>query len=153
MEINDIVRNGNKVNDFINTDFVQMGVQDENPIFPYKINHIGKKSSLTFCELPVIKYWAWKSDSSFSFFLLLDNNEDITNKISIFYGSPESESEVELTTHRRVSNSTSYSWQNGELKVFLGSFSKFKKYENSQLVVVGNLDYQDIVILPPLKAF
>lgn len=68
MEINDIIKNEKKINDFIVANFDKMSTQDENPIFPYRVNYIGKSSSFTFCKVPITKLWALKSDSSFSFF-------------------------------------------------------------------------------------
>lgn len=153
MEINEAI-SGKSIDSFIANKFDSVGASYKNPIFPYKINYKVKGNEVTFCGVPVIDCWALKSNSSYTFFLLVKHSPDLVNAISKNYGQHESETEIEIND--RPSSPTSYSWEAEKVNIFLKSFrnvEKDKKYEGCSMVIIGNMSYYEIVSFPPLKSF
>lgn len=153
MEINEAI-SGKSIDGFITNKFDSVGSSYKNPIFPYKINYKIKDKEVTFCGVPVVDCWALKSNSSYTFFMLIKHSANLVNAISKNYGQHDTETEIEIND--RPSSPTSYSWESEKVNIFLRSFrnvEKDKKYEDCLMVIIGNMSYYEIVSFPPLKSF
>lgn len=150
MELNDII-NSNKVESFIADKLDSVGSSYRNPIFPYKLNFKSRGDSITFSGIPVIDYWALKSDNLYTFFLLVKQSPGLASLISENHSWQESE--IEVVINAQSDSPTSYTWETKHGTILLRSFSNVEmniQYKDCSLILVGNMRYIDIVHMPPL---
>jgi len=146
--INEVIKNKDRLNKFIAENFESIAPSEQNPIFPFKTNYKSKIKAITFCNITPIDSWVLKEDTSYTFFLLLKNNENVFNAITKTYGHHTVEAEAEVNN---VNMGISYSWDKPTVEIHLRKFindEDYPKYEDCYMVVVGNMMYKDIVILP-----
>jgi hypothetical protein len=148
MEINENIGRKEKVEAFIEANFVPVNSYYKNPIFPYKINYRSRDSGITFCSLPIVDCWILKCGTSYTFFMLIRNVPDLVNVISNYYGSHSMESSVEIDD--RSLAGTSYFWERGDFSIILSKYlniERINKYENCRMINIGNMPYKSIVSL------
>ena len=148
MEINDAIKD-KSIDILIANKFVSVGVSDNNPISPYKINYRITAKEASFCGIPVVDCWALALNRSYTIFLLVKQSPNIVNAISKHYGPHESETEIEIND--RLSSPISYCWEYHPLTIYLRGYrnlEKDKKYETCAMVIIGNMSYNEIVSFP-----
>jgi hypothetical protein len=148
MELNEIVKNKEQINSFIEKCFEPTSSSYESVIYPFRFNYASKGDSITFCNLNVISSWALMKDSCYTFFLIIKEQSGLIDIISKHYGKHKIESSVEVNSSYFP---TSYFWDVGKINIYLRKFRAIKKadkYENCSFVIIGNMNYKDIIILP-----
>ena len=148
MEINQIIKE-KKIDEFINSNFERIGIDNRSPIFPHKANYIITKNLATFCTLPIINCWAFKKDTSYTFYILVKDSDNLRENICKWYGPPESELTFEI--NERPPGPPSYSWDFKGIRIFLRKYINIRnidEYSHCNLIMVGNMNFSETVILP-----
>lgn len=148
MELSDLIFDKEKVDAYIANNFSLLNNDYKNPLFPYKVNYKGKSPLITFGGHSVVDCWALKSDRSFTFFFLLKSDIDVFRSISEVYGQHEAETELEINDQNQ---SKTYHWEKENISILLKKYRNVEglgEYKNCNLVIIGNMDYQDIITLP-----
>lgn len=147
MEINDFISQ-KKIDLLIRTHFIALNPENNNPIFPYKINFHLQSRRITFCSIPVIDGWGLISKNNYTLFLLLPKL-DLHDAILRTYGRSFNTMEIEIDG--RSDPDPMYSWDSSEVKIIIHkyrSLEKRKDYDNCYMVIIGNMNYEDVVLLP-----
>jgi hypothetical protein len=122
-----------------------------SPIFPLKVTHVVKYQRLVFCELPIQQTFCLSVDDQYAFFMLVRRSYEVYQKIRTRYGYPEAEISVDIDGSEP--SEPNYHWDVHKLIIILSSFHNFariEEYQNCYMVIVGNMEYRDMISLPEI---
>ena len=132
------------LNSLMKNYFYNLNSIEQNAIFPYLINLGTTSSDLKFCNIPIIRCWALKIESSCSIFMIVKNEYNLLQMISERFGKPSGQISVEINDN---ANFPSYTWD-GDFSIFVRKFYNLNKETNCNdcvLIIFGNMMYRDII--------